>query len=106
LNGQNFVTDSKEEIREYFDSLQVKYSIDPAGHGLEWLHFKDGEINVSYYFYEDTYTLYSMLFSEAGLKESINMLDSSFEKVNENKWREFDGQQVYIWSLGKLEQEY
>jgi hypothetical protein len=44
LNGQNFVTDSKEEIREYFDSLQVKYSIDPAGHGLEWLHFKDGQL--------------------------------------------------------------
>ena len=49
LNGQNFVTDSKEEIREYFDSLRVKYSIDPAADGLERLHFKDGEITVSYY---------------------------------------------------------
>ena len=107
LNGQNFVTDPKGEIQEHFDSLQVQYSINTTGDGLEYLHFKDGEITVSYYFNNvNICIVYKMFFPEDGFRESIDALDNSFEPLNGGKWREFDGQQYFIWSLDRLEKGY
>lgn len=107
LWGQNFVTDTKGEIRDYLEAQNVGHSIALAKDGREYLYFMDGEITVRYRFdKEDICVSYIMLFPEAGLRESINGLDAAFERVDEGKWREFDGRNYFIWSLEKVDDGY
>ena len=107
LYGQNFVTDSMEVIKGHFDSDNVKYSIDMTLDGSECLHFKDREITVEYYFNkEGICVIYRMLFPEEGLAESLDGLNASFTKVKDGMWREYDGEQYFIWSLDKTDNGY
>lgn len=100
--GQNFVTDSRTEITDHLDSLNMDYTIAMATNGSEYLHFMDGEITVQYQFNEeDICVAYIMLFPEAGLEESIKGLDATFQRINDKQWREFDGQQYFSWTLDR-----
>lgn len=107
MNGQNFVTEPKGVILGHLDSLQIKYSVDTAKNGSGLIHFKDGEITVEYHLdKEGLCTIYRMQFPEKGLAESIDALNSTFTKIKEGAWREFDGEQYFIWSLEKTDNGY
>lgn len=107
LWAQNFVTDTKDEIEDYLGAQNVGHSIARASDGTEYLHFMDGEITVQYRFdEEDTCVSYFMFFPELGLMEAINGLDAAFERVNERKWREFDGRHYFIWLLDRTDDGY
>ena len=106
LYGQNFVTDPQDEISRYFDSLQIKYSLDISTNGIEYLYFYDNQINVEYYFSGSTCIAYKMLFPHAGLKEAIDLLDYSFERIPGNMWQEYNGYQYFIWTLDESDKGY
>jgi len=107
LYGQNFVSDTKQDVLEYFNSLQVNYSIDTTVDGFEYTHFRDGEITVEYYFNDiDVCVSYRMLFPYEVQEEFTDLLDLSFERISESMWKEFDGKQYFIWTLSKVVKGY
>jgi len=107
MNGQNFVTEPKNVILGHLDSQGIKYRVDMASDGSGLIHFKDGEITLEYHLdKEGICTVYRMQFPEKGLKESIDALNSTFTKIKEGVWREFDGERYFIWSLQKNDSGY
>ncbi|MCG2462818.1 hypothetical protein K8352_18790 [Flavobacteriaceae bacterium F89] len=102
LNGQNFVTDPIEVIKEHFDSHNVEYLINRTLDGSECLHFREGEITVEYYFNDEGIcVIYRTLFPKEGLAESLDALNASFTKLKVGIWREYDGLQYFIRVLDK-----
>lgn len=102
LNGQNFVTDPIVAIKEHFDSIKVEYMLKRTLDGSECLHFKDGEITVEYYFNnEGMCVIFRTLFPEDGLVATLDALNTSFTKLKDGMWREYDGLQYFIWLLDK-----
>ena len=107
MNGQNFVTEPKDVILEHLGSQRIKYIVDMAPDGSEVIHFKDGKITVEYHLdKEGLCFVYQMRFPEEGLTESVDALNSAFTKIKEGMWREFDGEQYFIWSLEKTDSGY
>lgn len=89
------------------DSLNIDHAIDVAPNGSEYLRFRDGKITLHYRFDEDDICIaYIMLFPEAGLEESIHGLDAAFQRMSDGRWREFDGQQYFIWTLDRKDDGY
>ena len=107
LRAQNYVTEHKSTITAYFDSLEVKYSIDITTDGFEYLNFTDDLMTVRYYFNaSDTCIVYKMWFPEGGFSESVNALNRSFEKIDDSIWQEYDRRQYFIWSLDRSRSGY
>jgi hypothetical protein len=72
---------------------------DTDADGFEYLYFQDGKFEIQYVFNQKDYCIsYNIIFPKAGFKPMIEGLDRSFERVADNKWKEYDGMQFFIWS--------